>query len=251
MKAKLFGLLAGLCGALAASPAAAATIVCNEAFATCQESVGMSPGNLPLAALDQWVPSTGSAQISLSNMVASSAISDPSQAVSSITFTLSNSVGPGFTTTADPTEFAIFNNTVTPTLVTGPAATGWIMNGTANGDTITLTAIGNGSASQMILPDGTTFPNADQSITSGALNPLVIGVPTFNIADSNITTATTISAVVIGFGANADFTAPETLIQAIPVVTPLPATLPLFASGLGALALLGWRRKKKTVALAA
>jgi len=33
--------------------------------------------------------------------------------------------------------------------------------------------------------------------------------------------------------------------------TPLPATLPLFASGLGLLGLLGWRRKKKAAALAA
>ena len=33
--------------------------------------------------------------------------------------------------------------------------------------------------------------------------------------------------------------------------TPLPATLPLFASGLGALGLLGWRRKRKNAALAA
>jgi hypothetical protein len=33
--------------------------------------------------------------------------------------------------------------------------------------------------------------------------------------------------------------------------TPLPATLPLFATGLGALGLLGWRRKKKAQAAAA
>jgi hypothetical protein len=33
--------------------------------------------------------------------------------------------------------------------------------------------------------------------------------------------------------------------------TPLPAALPLFASGLGALGLLGWRRKRKVAALAA
>jgi hypothetical protein len=34
-------------------------------------------------------------------------------------------------------------------------------------------------------------------------------------------------------------------------VTPLPAALPLFATGLGALGLFGWRRKKKAPALAA
>jgi len=35
-----------------------------------------------------------------------------------------------------------------------------------------------------------------------------------------------------------------------PAVTPLPAALPLFASGLGALGLLGWRRKRKAPAAA-
>lgn len=36
-----------------------------------------------------------------------------------------------------------------------------------------------------------------------------------------------------------------------PSTTPLPATLPLFATGLGALGLLAWRRKKKATPLAA
>jgi hypothetical protein len=35
---------------------------------------------------------------------------------------------------------------------------------------------------------------------------------------------------------------------AVTAATPLPAALPLFASGLGALGLLGWRRKRKTIA---
>jgi hypothetical protein len=37
--------------------------------------------------------------------------------------------------------------------------------------------------------------------------------------------------------------------NALPSATPIPAALPLFASGLGALGLLGWRRKKKAAAL--
>jgi len=36
-----------------------------------------------------------------------------------------------------------------------------------------------------------------------------------------------------------------------PAATPLPAALPLFSTGLGALGLLGWRRKRKNAALAA
>ena len=35
---------------------------------------------------------------------------------------------------------------------------------------------------------------------------------------------------------------------AAPSAVPLPAALPLFASGLGALGLLGWRRKRKNAA---
>jgi hypothetical protein len=39
--------------------------------------------------------------------------------------------------------------------------------------------------------------------------------------------------------------------ETAPPSTPLPAALPLFASGLGALGLLGWRRKRKNAAIAA
>jgi hypothetical protein len=39
-------------------------------------------------------------------------------------------------------------------------------------------------------------------------------------------------------------------VQSSVSATPLPAALPLFATGLGAMGLLGWRRKKKTAAAA-
>ena len=50
-------------------------------------------------------------------------------------------------------------------------------------------------------------------------------------------------SVVLG-----DNTRPGTWTQSSGVVTPLPAALPLFAGGLGALGLLGWRRKRKAQA---
>jgi hypothetical protein len=43
-------------------------------------------------------------------------------------------------------------------------------------------------------------------------------------------------------------TAHDQLIGSFLVATPLPAALPLFATGLGALGLLGWRRKRKQAA---
>jgi PEP-CTERM motif len=57
---------------------------------------------------------------------------------------------------------------------------------------------------------------------------------TAGLSDGNFAQTTDLS--VSGTGINA---------------TPLPAALPLFASGLGALGLLGWRRKRKGAALAA
>lgn len=49
-----------------------------------------------------------------------------------------------------------------------------------------------------------------------------------------------------GTGADQTFT-----LQVGPTATPLPTALPLFATGLGGLGLLGWRRKKKAATLAA
>ena len=48
-----------------------------------------------------------------------------------------------------------------------------------------------------------------------------------------------------------NFGSPGTWTSPIANATPLPAAGPLFATGLGALGLLGWRRKKKSAALAA
>ena len=56
----------------------------------------------------------------------------------------------------------------------------------------------------------------------------------------------------MGFGINdPDVVAMDDFIYGEPVgAVPLPAALPLFATGLGVLGLLGWRRKRKAQATA-
>ncbi len=61
---------------------------------------------------------------------------------------------------------------------------------------------------------------------------------------TDLGSANAISSIADGSLAQAVFTVDLT-------ATPLPAAFPLFASGLGALGLLGWRRKRKATALAA
>ncbi len=62
--------------------------------------------------------------------------------------------------------------------------------------------------------------------------------------------ATSLSTSLEFFGRNDPSSNILTAVSVVPGTTPLPAALPLFATGLGALGLLGWRRKRKTQAVA-
>jgi hypothetical protein len=77
------------------------------------------------------------------------------------------------------------------------------------------------------------------------------GLVASSSADLSHTGTLTIDAVTPGaslaFLSGHDYSSSSEAISA----TPLPAALPLFATGLGALGLLGWRRKRKAAALAA
>jgi hypothetical protein len=101
-----------------------------------------------------------------------------------------------------------------------------------------MEAIGGGQPSQMILPAGATYPAGNASITDGKFSPYVDGPGTFVLMLSGVTAATTITGVRFSFG-----TGPDTFIT-VGTVVPLPGALPLFATGLVGLGLLGMRRKK-------
>jgi hypothetical protein len=71
-----------------------------------------------------------------------------------------------------------------------------------------------------------------------------LAVLNFTVDASGIPTPV---GAVISDSAGNDF---DTLTTVSVTLTPLPAALPLFAGGLGALGLLGWRRKRKAAAAA-
>ena len=87
------------------------------------------------------------------------------------------------------------------------------------------------------------FPGLIDLGTLVALSgPPILPLPIFDIAGPPIR----VSGLIVGFDAPeavGTWAITEQLAQ-----TPLPAALPLFATGLGALGLLGWRRKRKASA---
>jgi hypothetical protein len=193
-----------------------------------------------LGASAAFTTSAGSLSVTITNTLAASQIISAGQAVSDLSFILSNAPGTLGGSTATGT-FATFSGSAIPTLAAGNP-TRWLGVGGGNfsmvGNTITLEAIGGGQPDQLILPLGTTYPAANASITNGMFSPFIDGSLAFTLLLSGVTEATTITGATFSFG-----TGPDTFIQGNVSPVPLPGTLPLFASGLFGLWAL--RRKRK------
>ena len=231
MKTKLFGgLLVAMGCALGVQPAAAATATF---FGT----------GTNLGARADFTTSAGLLAVTVTNTLAPNQIISAAQAVSDIIFTLSNAPGTLGATTASAqlvnvgTGGTVTNVSGSPVRWLGqgpppPDGTGFF---SIVGNTITMEAIGGGQPSQMILPAGGPYTNANASITGGQFNPFVNGSAAFTLALAGVSAATTITGATFSFG-----TGPDTFITG---VVPIPGTLPLFATGL--LGLWALRRKRK------
>jgi hypothetical protein len=114
------------------------------------------------------------------------------------------------------------------------------ITGTFNGGTITslsLPGLGLGGNDNLLF-----YPGSDQLDISGF--SFDEGPYGFNIYDDG------------GYGdiyqnVMGQYGGSITTFTASPSVTPLPAALPLFATGIGAMGLLGWRRKRKNAGVIA
>src|SRR5262249_29233539 len=200
---------------------------------------GAAAGN-PVNAEATFTTSAGKIEITLTNLLSDAGLLSSDQAISDLTFLLSNAPGTLGIQTASG-QFGNISSTGVVTYVTSDAQTGfttptrWFLGTGAgiSGNTITLETIGGtglGQPSEMIVPfiaDGGTYTNADATFSN--FNSFVIGPATFTLELSGVTADTTVIAGNFSFG--------------VPSPAPEPASLALI--GIAALAAAATRRRCK------
>jgi hypothetical protein len=226
----------------------------NPAMAAVQMATGSaSSSDGSLAASATFTTSTNQVVVTLTNTLSPSAFVSPGQALSDITFTLSNpTTTTNFTGSTAAGQFGNVTGS-TPgvvTYVSTDAQTGnttpvrWFANGSVSGSTVTLETIGGGQPSQMIaplVPNGGTYPNSNGGVPN--FNSYVIGPATFTLNLAGVTATTTVTAATFSFG-----TGPDHFVTGTIVTPPIPEPSTMIMAALGAVGFLGYgvRRRPKT-----
>jgi hypothetical protein len=215
----------------------------HAATATFVTPTGATTGGGPVDASAAFITSAGSLSVTLTNLQPN--ITDVSQALSDLSFVFSNGSVP-------VPQFSSSGQLITVnsggTFTTGSTVpTGWaLIPLNAGGTSLEFDALGTPTSPARLIigpPGGPTYSNANGSIAgNGPHNPFLNQLALFTIGNPGITADTTITAATFSFGT----TEGAALVPGVPPTSPIPipGALPLFATGLAGLALLGWRRKK-------
>lgn len=202
---------------------------------------GSTTGGGPVDASATFTTNAGSLSVTLTNLQAN--IKDVAQALSDLIFTI-----PGVTTgslASSAGQEITVNGNGTFTLGS-TVSTGWVLSNSGSVFTLDdLQGPGHAGPAHLIIGPpgaGNVYSAANGSIAgNGPHNPFLNQTATFTINIPSLTTASLVTGATFSFGT----TEGAAEVPGVPSGVPLPAALPLFASGLGALGLLGWRRKRK------
>jgi hypothetical protein len=212
---------------------------------------GQNPGPTDemLSATAVFTTGAGQLTLTLTNHTGGSALISAGQALSDISFVLSDA--PGTLGTKSAAGQLIDVSTSGHTSNVSGVPDRWLgLNGgvfSISGNTITMETLGHGKTDEMILgapSTGGTYPNANNSVTGASQvskrQPYVDGTATFVLHLSGVTANTTVQSATFSFG-----TQPDTLLTGHLRAVPEPSTLALgLIGGAGYF----WRRRQKRTA---
>jgi hypothetical protein len=193
----------------------------------------------------------GTVDITLTNLLSPSQIISSSQMISDLRFILSNNPGTysaGSSSATGTTGNLNSSGNVIPPTTTGSVPR-WLGQGPAppggqgtppsvnSNGTVALSVLGGGKPYDLILPSGTSYPNANSSVIGD--NPSVLGPLSIHLALSGVTATTTVTSAFISFGTSG------TEVQAT-LSVPEPSTLLIAAVGGIGLVGYGLRRRQKS-----